>query len=300
MKKFAALLLVLACIVGCTGCFCSHQWVEADCLNPKTCPLCGKTEGKAPGHRWQEATCLAPQICQICGQTQGETVDHGWVDASCVAPRGCRWCHVTEGDILDHTWEKATTEAPKTCSGCGLTDGDRIITDERFTTAANRVLFGTWEMETVMDGEAMHLEEFMEQVQVVMTLTFGEDGTLEKEYRVKDPEALLTELIGITEERLYVRFEEKNIDREDADEQFLDTYDMTISEYAADFWADADLNGMLAVYNVRGVYYASGEELNRANSWEEEFVSSTFALDGDRLTVTDSEGNTQELTRIEK
>ncbi len=43
-----------------------------------------------------------------------------------------------------HEWRDATTEAPKTCSICQKTEGERIITDARFTTAANKELFGTW------------------------------------------------------------------------------------------------------------------------------------------------------------
>ena len=28
-----------------------HSWKDADCLNPKTCTVCGKTEGSALGHK---------------------------------------------------------------------------------------------------------------------------------------------------------------------------------------------------------------------------------------------------------
>ena len=29
---------------------CAHQWVDATCTDPKTCQLCGVTEGAAKGH----------------------------------------------------------------------------------------------------------------------------------------------------------------------------------------------------------------------------------------------------------
>lgn len=297
MKKLCVLLLVLACVIGCTGCICSHSWVEADCLNPKTCPLCGKSEGQAIGHLWEDATCMAPRTCKLCGLTEGEPVSHSWIEASCAAPRTCQWCALTEGDVLPHSWQNATTEAPRTCSGCGLTEGDPIITDERFTTAANAFLFGVWQAETVMPGADLNLEEYMAQVPVVITLTFAEDGTMEKRYTVKDLDAFMAELIGITAERLYVQFEDMDISREDADEMFEGAYDMSISEYAASFWADADLNGMLAVHNTLGVYYATETAINMAGSWESEFQTHRFALDGEQLTVTAPDGTAMTLTR---
>lgn len=300
MKRIGILLLVLACILGCTGCICSHQWVEADCLTPKTCPLCGKTEGQAPGHRWQEATCLAPQTCGICKLTQGETVDHSWSDATCTAPKTCRWCGLTEGEMLNHNWEKATTEAPRTCTYCNATEGERIITDERFTTEANQMLFGKWITEAVMAGEDLNLESFMEQIPVVVTLVFGEDGTMEKRVSLPDPEAFLEELISITEERLYAQFEEMDIDRETADEMFADAYDMTISEYAAQSWVNADLDGMLNVHGIQGVYYASGDILNTAANWASEFTNNLFAIEDSKLTITNPDGTAMVLTRTEE
>lgn len=299
MKRIAAILLALACALCCAGCFCGHSWVEADCLNPKYCPLCGKTEGQAPGHRWRDATCEEPQTCQLCGLTQGEKAGHGWIDATCVAPKTCRWCGLTEGEALEHIWEQATTELPATCGRCGLTDGDRIITDERFVTTANQALFGSWRMETTLAGEAMNLEEYVDHVDVTLALTFRDDGTLEKVYTVKDPEALIAELILVTQERVYARFEELEIDGEEADELFADAYDMTIQEYAADFWADADVNGMLTVHNVQGAYYVDAGALNMADSWDGEFTSAAFTLEGDRLTITEPEGESLHLTRTE-
>lgn len=37
-----------------------HQWIEADCTTPKTCAVCGKTEGEAEGHRYVE------NVCAVC------------------------------------------------------------------------------------------------------------------------------------------------------------------------------------------------------------------------------------------
>lgn len=39
-----------------------HRWIEADCTTPKTCAVCGKTEGEAEGHRFVE------NVCAVCGE----------------------------------------------------------------------------------------------------------------------------------------------------------------------------------------------------------------------------------------
>ena len=53
---------------------CAHNWVAADCDSPKTCSICGVSEGEALGHKWQNATCTAPKTCTVCGETEGEVV----------------------------------------------------------------------------------------------------------------------------------------------------------------------------------------------------------------------------------
>lgn len=53
-----------------------HKWKDATCTTPKTCSICGKTEGEALGHKWQNATCTEPQICKICKATKGKELGH--------------------------------------------------------------------------------------------------------------------------------------------------------------------------------------------------------------------------------
>lgn len=76
---------------------CAHIWTPASCVAPKTCSVCGKTEGDALGHEWIATTCETPKTCSVCGKT--------------------------EGTALGHTWKEATFTTPKTCSSCGLTEG---------------------------------------------------------------------------------------------------------------------------------------------------------------------------------
>ena len=37
--------------------YASHIWKDADCITPKTCYSCGKTEGYANGHSYYEGKC---------------------------------------------------------------------------------------------------------------------------------------------------------------------------------------------------------------------------------------------------
>lgn len=103
---------------------CNHSWQEANCLNPKTCLLCGATEGEAIAHSWQSATCLAPKTCTVCGMTEGEALSHNWKDANCTAPKTCSLCNATEGSAAGHQWKVADCSTPKTCSSCGATEGE--------------------------------------------------------------------------------------------------------------------------------------------------------------------------------
>ncbi len=108
------------------GIFHTHEWISATCTKPKTCRICGVTEGKASEHKWVDATCTAPRTCSECGLTEGEALGHKWKDATCTAPRTCSECGLTEGEALGHKWEDATCTQPRTCSVCKATDGEAL------------------------------------------------------------------------------------------------------------------------------------------------------------------------------
>ena len=101
-----------------------HAWADATCTTPKTCSICGETEGTALGHDMADATCTAPKTCKICGHTEGVALGHTWADATCTAPKTCSTCGETEGTALGHTWTDATCSTPKTCDTCGVTEGN--------------------------------------------------------------------------------------------------------------------------------------------------------------------------------
>lgn len=51
---------------------CVHDWIPADCSNPKTCSKCEEESGIALGHNFTEATYNDPPICMACGIERGE------------------------------------------------------------------------------------------------------------------------------------------------------------------------------------------------------------------------------------
>lgn len=53
-----------------------HIWLDATCTTPKTCSICGETQGAALGHNWIDATCNAPKTCSICEKTNGTAIGH--------------------------------------------------------------------------------------------------------------------------------------------------------------------------------------------------------------------------------
>lgn len=87
MKRMISTALLLVMLVSLlAGCACEHEWKDADCAAPKTCNLCGQTEGeKTNDHKWEEATTEAPKTCSVCGQTEGEkiNVDERFKTAAC-------------------------------------------------------------------------------------------------------------------------------------------------------------------------------------------------------------------------
>ena len=73
MKKVLSLIVVLCmALVVFAGCSlllplinetpCEHDWADATCTAPKTCSLCGATDGEANGHT-EETVAGTPATC---------------------------------------------------------------------------------------------------------------------------------------------------------------------------------------------------------------------------------------------
>lgn len=48
-----------------------HDWAPATCVSPKTCRICGRTEGGLGKHDFTEATCIVPKTCRVCSVESG-------------------------------------------------------------------------------------------------------------------------------------------------------------------------------------------------------------------------------------
>ena len=300
-RKMKLILLVLVCVALLAGCKCQHEWVAADCVTPKTCTLCQETEGAPLGHNWLDATCKEAKTCKVCGAVEGVAAGHSWVDASCVAPKHCENCDLTEGEVLDHTWLDATTEAPMTCSFCGATEGERIITDERFKTEACKALFGSWQFEQIMTGEEMDLGDYVDEVPFVAVLNFADDGHITMDMAFGDEEKFTADLQAGTVEVLYDQFEAMNMTREEADTAFMDTYGMSIEDYCVAMWAAVNWDTIFDMYEMEFVYYVEGDQIYVASDWDSSFAVSTYKIEGDMMTLTDSVlagGTVLDMTRV--
>lgn len=283
MKKLPIAILALCCVLVLAGCRCEHEWIEANCEQPKTCALCGETEGAPLGHVWAAATCDQAQTCKNCGATEGEALGHDWADATCTEPKTCLRCHTTEGIALGHSWNEATTEAPKTCAVCGLTEGERIVTDPRFTTAACQPLFGSWVCEYTSDvGEELGISIDGEDLRytVFLRLSFSNDGKLVTYFNYPDDNFRhIVELA--TAELTYVMLEGEGISRTDADTALLNSAGMTVPEYAAAYAATVETEK-----EDSAVYYVSDGAIYSATDWEDELTGESYTLEGDSLTLT--------------
>ena len=106
-KKTTIIIVATGIILVITGFIvyytCYHRWDDATCTKPKTCSICGKTEGEALGHRWMDATCTEPQICSVCKETKGKALGH----------KADTWSTIKEATCTEAGEKEAT------CKRCG-------------------------------------------------------------------------------------------------------------------------------------------------------------------------------------
>ena len=83
MKKALILFMALLILFSFSACGCDHEWKEATCSEPKTCILCGATEGETVAHSWNLATCDTPRKCSNCELTEGKPMGHNYSKGYC-------------------------------------------------------------------------------------------------------------------------------------------------------------------------------------------------------------------------
>ncbi len=54
-----------------------HRYADIplDCENPAACTVCGQLRQETKPHTWVDATTTAPKTCSVCGETEGEPLD---------------------------------------------------------------------------------------------------------------------------------------------------------------------------------------------------------------------------------
>lgn len=143
----AVIIVAIGSLFG-THALCIHSWAEATCVLPKTCRICGATEGDALGHNWNRATCTEPETCTRCGETKGSPLGHEWQDATCELSKRCKRCGETVGSPLGHDvsdW-KVTKEA--TCTEEGSEEGTCKRCHKKQTKSIPKTdhVLGDWEV----------------------------------------------------------------------------------------------------------------------------------------------------------
>ena len=264
-KRLSLIVLVLVFVLALTACdtvngfLCKHENVnEGNCVAGKTCADCGEVLRAAPGHNWQAATCETPKTCAGCGLTEGEALGHAWLDA--------------------------TTEAPKTCENCGVTEGDRIITDERFTTAATKHLQGTWICDMMMTDEMTGLENFG-GVEVRYTMQLGNAGKLTMSLSVKDEKDYMKKLKQYTINSYYESFALDGMSKEQADAAMKEIYGLDVPDYVEAALEDYDVSEVFDDFDSEEVYYVKDGSIYTALNWKAKFEETAYTLKDGKLTI---------------
>ena len=309
-KRLLTILPILALVLTFTGCGCEHEWNAATCSAPKTCSLCGKTEGEALPHTWTNATCTDAKTCSVCGATEGEALGHTWTDATCTtlktcsvckaeegelaahtwteatcsAPKTCSVCKTTEGTTIPHKWEEATTSTPKTCSACKKTEGSRLITDSRFTTSKTKELQGSWYSDVTLTDEMMGLENFG-NVDVRLNLTFGNTGSLTQTLSLKNKDDYMAKLKKYTVDTMYASFASQGYTKEEGDQAMIDTYGLNVNDYVDAYLKNYDVNAAFKAFTFQEVYYVEKGTVYTALSWSATFEENKYTLENGKLKI---------------
>lgn len=256
VSRVVLLLILMSLLL--TGCGCKHEWQAANCETPKTCTLCQLTEGEALGHAWADATCETAKTCSVCNKTEGEA--------------------------LGHKWEDATTEAPKTCSVCQKTEGEKINTDPRFTTAANKELFGTWTGVIKIPGSELIDKAFTETLNVDYSITFNNDGSYEEITKLANEEEFVQSAENFCTAALYEEFANRGYSQAQADEAMKAAYGMDTKTYAQKLATAVNYKSLFA-NELKGVYYVADGKLHSGEKWDGTLDTDTYTITGNNLTI---------------
>ena len=77
MKKSLLFVIAIVLLLTLVACGCQHDWLDATCVTPQSCSLCGEVQGEVLGHiagDWKlystdmvDATVTSKKYCNVCG-----------------------------------------------------------------------------------------------------------------------------------------------------------------------------------------------------------------------------------------
>ena len=138
-------------------------------------------------HDWEKSTCLAPRTCKLCGLTEGKVRSHEWGNTDCSDVRGCVVCGTTEGLEITHQWQ----EDRRVCKNCGL---DQRPADDRFMESLSAGMEARWQLMDVVEAQkgavptkeewAQYFDAEYSQIEKFRDETFEDEalGTAAKRY----------------------------------------------------------------------------------------------------------------------
>lgn len=185
-KKIHAILrVVLSAILGLWFAFwllvfivfvmpCSHEWTEATCTSPKTCWICGETEGSALGHYWEDATYETAKTCTICGLTDGEPLErneaYGYTQAKNVIEECLDF-------VPDCELSLSFNEESGGMSSYAIKNDGELV-------GILGINADEWDAVSLIDPDKLNSEKYHEQIAIAILLSSDNDMTYSeaKEY----------------------------------------------------------------------------------------------------------------------
>ncbi|MBQ3503140.1 MAG: hypothetical protein IJA75_00375 [Oscillospiraceae bacterium] len=119
------------CKAGCQHSY-SDEITEPDCINPgyttHTCGICNHsyqdTHVDALGHSWVEATCTVPKTCSVCGATEGTENGHNY-ETNVTAPTCTAQGYTTHKcSVCGDTYTDSFTEMVAHTSGTPVVENE--------------------------------------------------------------------------------------------------------------------------------------------------------------------------------
>ena len=158
-KKTVTIIAIIGiglAIIGGIGFYtCYHTWNAATSTRPRTCSICGKTEGESKGHTWSNATCTKPQTCTVCKQTKGKALGHDSDSWTTIKEAICNEAGEKEA-TCKRCGKSLTQEIPKT----DHTPGEWKVTADYKINRDGTVIPGTQAIQCTVCNKELKTKEY--------------------------------------------------------------------------------------------------------------------------------------------